>query len=388
MWALLGMLLLSVGSAAGQSAAPKRIVGYFMSWGIYARNYFVTDVAGDKLTHINYAFANISPEGECLLGDPWADVQFPYPGETEGDGLLGNFNQLNLLKAQHPQLQTLISIGGWTWSDRFSDVALTAEARQKFAASCVAFMKTYGFDGLDVDWEYPTGNGEPGNVERPEDPANFILLMAELRKQLDEAGAADGRSYLLTIATSANAAQVEQIDWVAAQESLDWINVMAYDFAGPWSETTGFNAPLYGEQSADTAIQAYLAAGIPADKLVLGVPFYGRGWKEVAAENDGLHQPYGSIPGGTYGEGVFEYEDISKFWVNYMTRQWDEAAQVPWLYSEGTGIMISYDDVESLQIKAAYVNEQGLGGVMFWELSADTPEHTLLSALDETLNGS
>ncbi len=165
--------------AEGES--PQHIIAYFSSWSIYARQYFVTDIAADMLTNINYAFANISDAGECTLGDAWADTQFPYPGEKEGDGVLGNFHQLQLLKEQNPNLQTLISIGGWTWSAKFSDLALTDASRKKFAASCLAFMKQYGFDGLDIDWEYPTGGGNTGNVERAEDPANFILLLTELR---------------------------------------------------------------------------------------------------------------------------------------------------------------------------------------------------------------
>ncbi len=133
--------------AAQDEPAEFRVIGYYTSWSIYDRQYFVTDIAADMLTNINYAFANISDAGECTLGDEWADTQFPYPGEKEGDGLLGNFHQLELLKEQNPNLQTLISIGGWTWSSKFSDVALTEESRKKFATSCVAFMKKYGFVG-------------------------------------------------------------------------------------------------------------------------------------------------------------------------------------------------------------------------------------------------
>lgn len=380
--------------ASTQDSPSQRIIGYFSSWSIYGRAFYVTDIAAGMLTHINYAFANISPAGECVLGDEWADTQYPYPGEKEGDGLLGNFHQLQVLKQTHPHLQTLISVGGWTWSGRFSDLALTEESRRQFARSCVDFMLKYGFDGIDLDWEYPAGGGHPDNVERPEDPANFILLLAEVRRQLDKQGAQDGRHYLLTIAAPAGENQINPIQWKQVQQHLDWINVMAYDFAGSWSTLTDFNAPLYDRQSApegtgrsvDSAIRRYLEAGAEPGKLVLGVPFYGRGWKEVGAENNGLYQPFGAVPSGTWGEGVFEFQDIEKFWSTVMQRYWDDTAKVPWLYFDKTGLMISYDDPESLQMKTDYIQEHELGGVMFWELSADSHQHTLLKALWNGLN--
>lgn len=377
-------IMMSLVAFTQVSDAPRRIVAYYSSWSIYARQYFVTDIPADKITHINYAFANISESGECTLGDPWADSEFPYPGETEGSGLLGNFNQLRLLKERHPHLQTLISVGGWTWSDHFSDVALTDESRQRFAASCVAFMRQYGFDGLDIDWEYPAGGGEPGNVERPEDPANFKRLMDELRRQLDEQGQADGRQYLLTIATGAGNRHLEGIDWEAVHPALDWINIMAYDYSGSWSRQTGFNAPLYLEKgsesggSADAAMRAYREAGVPADKLVLGVPFYGRGWREVAEVNNGLHQLYGAV---SAGGGFYNYRDLVGILIENMPRYWSDEAKVPWLYMPETGLMISYDDPESLTYKVNYVRDNGFGGIMIWELASDDKDATLLRAV-------
>lgn len=389
---LLLCLMLGVAVQAQDETAPKRIVGYYMSWAIYGREYFVSDIPADKMTHINYAFANLSDEGECLIGDSWADIEIAFEGDTEDAPFKGNFNQLNLLKEKNPNLKTLISVGGWTWSRLFSDVAETAETRAKFAASCVKFMKDYGFDGIDVDWEYPTGGGDPTNHERPEDPENFILLMEEMRAQLDVAGEADGTHYLLTIAASARAAG---IDWARVHPFLDWINVMAYDFSGGWSQVTGFNAPLFDSTttppeggSADTSLKAYVEAGVPADKLVLGVPFYGKGWKGVAKDANGLHQaPEGISEQGTWEPGTFDYGDIVENYLPTMTRYRDENAKVPWLYNEETGVMITYDDVESITEKARYVNENGFGGVMFWEVSADTEDALLLSAVWDTLMG-
>jgi chitinase len=353
----------------------------------------VTDIPADKLTHINYAFANVSEDGECTLGDPWGDVEFPYPNDAADAPLKGNFNQLQLLKAAHPGLQTLISVGGWTWSGKFSDVALTPESRARFASSCVAFMKQYEFDGLDIDWEYPTGGGYEGNVERPEDAENFILLLGELRAQLDAQGAQDGRRYLLTIAAGAGPDAWQPLDWSRIHPLLDWINVMTYDMSGSWSEVTGFNAPLYNStddppegMSTDSTLSGILALGVPPDKLVMGVPFYGHGWAGVGSTNNGLHQPYTGMPDGN-AEGSFDYYVLAANYIGTFQRFWDDAAQVPWLYDAKSGVMITYDDPQSLALKASYVREHGLGGLMFWELSGDNNAE-LLTALTDALNAS
>lgn len=388
-------MILGVGMLRAQDDAPNRVVAYYTSWSIYARDYFVTDVPAEMLTHINYAFANISPDGEIVLGDEWADVQYPYPGDPEGTGeTLGNFRQLQLLKERNPDLQTLISVGGWTWSGRFSDVALTEESRATFAQSAVNFITRYGFDGVDLDWEYPTGGGDPGNTERPEDPENFILLLEAVRSALDVQGETDGRHYLLTIAAGAGNRAISGIDWAQAQTYLDFINVMTYDMAGGWSSVTGFNSPLYNSAAAppegtsvDTALQAYLAAGVPADKIVMGVAFYGKGWNRAGATNNGLHQSFTGLPSGTWEAGTFDYSDLAENYVGAegWERFFSESAQVPWLYNAETGTMISYDDPESMTLKAEYVQEHGLGGVMFWELSGDDDDYSLLSALVEGL---
>jgi chitinase len=391
---LLGVLLMTTAApmSAQNDSSALRIIGYFPSWKIYAdAPYLVTDIPADKLTHLNYAFAGISEDGEIALLDEWADTQFPYPNDADDQPLKGNFYQLQLLKEANPHLQTLISIGGWTESDRFSDVAVSEEAREKFAASVVAFVLEYGFDGVDLDWEYPTGGGEPGNVERPEDSENFVLLLAELRAQLNAQEAEDGHHYPLTIALGASRNAYQPLDWERILPSLDWINVMTYDMSGAWSEVTGFNAPLYNSAtsppeggSADTTISGILALGVPPEKLVMGVPFYGKGWIGVASTNDGLHQ---SFTGATEGEGSFDYAVLAADQVETYTRFWSEEAQVPWLYDAASKTMITYDDPKSLTAKAAYVLEHGLGGIMFWELSQDSADSALLTAIWDGLHG-
>ncbi|MFN8527768.1 MAG: glycoside hydrolase family 18 protein [Anaerolineae bacterium] len=377
-------------------APPYRIIGYYPSWGVYARTYMVTDIPTGMLTHINYAFANFHEDGTVLLGDESADTSIIYPGDQTSDpnALRGNFRQLQRMKEADPGLQTLISIGGWNWSARFSDVARTPEVRATFAASAVDFMVRYGFDGVDIDWEYPTGGGHPLNHTDPNDPENFILLLEALRARLDEQGAQDGRHYLLTIATGAGRDKYETLDWSRITQAVDWINLMTYDMAGPASDVTGFAAPLYDSTenppegtSVDTAVQGYLSMGVPPSMINVGVPFYGRGWGEVPAENNGLHQPFGSIPSGTWEPGFFDYVDLAENYVPNYPRFWDETSQSPWLYDPDTGIMITYDDPESIAIKMAYVREHGLGGGMFWDLSGDDTQASLLTAMYEALNG-
>ncbi len=357
-----------------------RVVGYYSSWAIYAPQYDVTQIPAAELTHLNYAFATISDTGECALGDEYADTQYPY-----ADGSSGNFGALVSLKAINPNLRTLISIGGYTWSGRFSDVAATAEARQHFAESCVHFMLDHGFDGLDIDWEFPVGGGAAGNIERPEDGENFVLLLQALREQLSTLSNPQGKPYLLTIAAGNDSAQLA-LDWARIHPLLDWINVMTYDMHGMQDGTTGLNAPLYAnpsqpnKPSIDRSITDLLAFNIPPDKLVLGVPFYGVGWSGVGSVNAGLYQPFTRLADGSLGLGYFDYDGVSSLPSGYAT-YWDEASRAPWLYDPASGTFISFENGDSLTAKAAYVKTHGLGGVMIWELSMDDDDHTLMNAL-------
>jgi chitinase len=376
-------------------AAEPKVVGYFAEWSVYDRNYHVKDIPAARLTHLNYGFAKIV-DGECTVFDPFAALEKEYPG---GKDAKGNFNQLRLLKSRHPHLKTLISVGGWTLSGPFSDVALTAASRAKFAKSCVAFVRKHGFDGVDVDWEYPAGGGLQANKTRPEDTANYTLLLAELRKHLNAAGKDDGKGYLLTIAAPAGPRVIENLELGKLAGIIDWFNLMAYDFHGSWDERTNFNAPLFAAKedparddlsrrlNVDAAVRAYLDAKVPAEKLVLGVPFFGRGWSGVKFANNGLYQPHKGLPKGTWEEGVFDYKDLAKNYAGKFARHWHDGAKVPWLFDLAKGVMISYDDPESMRLKGDYAREKKLGGVMCWELSADDAKGSLLGALREGMIG-
>ncbi len=375
-------------ATASDTPSAPRVIGYYAQWAP-GRKFFVSDIHGDKLTHINYAFGNVTIAGECQLGDPEADVKRVYTaaesvsGESDSsdaNALRGNFNQLLQLKQKYPALQTLISIGGWTWSGNFSSAAESDASRMAFAKSCIdLFLKQYPgvFDGLDIDWEFPVGGGlQPG---RPEDKRNYTLLLAELRSQLDALGAADGKHYLLTIAAPAGAGTAQNLERSEIIKSLDWINLMTYDMHGVWEKVANFNAPLYqarkdpGDASAnvDAAVQGYLDAGVPAEKLVMGVPFYGHGWVGVPDVDNGLYQSATGGAPGLYEVGAFDYKELKDNYFATYTRSWDVEAQVPWLYNPTTGIFIGYDDPESIAAKAGYAKDKRLAGVMIWELSQD-----------------
>lgn len=399
---LAGMGASTAPAVGGRAADPRpqpRIIGYYTSWSVYGRDYHVPDIPAERVTAINYAFANIA-DGRIALGDPYADIDRYYPGDCWDPGCLrGNFHQLQILKATHPHLRTLISVGGWTWSTWFSDVALTPASRAGFAASCVEFVTEYGFDGVDIDWEYPVSGGLPGNVYRPEDRENYTLLLAELRRQLDEAG-----EYLLTIAAPASPFTIDNLEVDAIHPYLDWINVMTYDFHGPWGgdadPVTHFNAPRspasddpLGEPfrssfNVEAAIQAYLDRGVPGEKLHAGLPFYGRGYAQVAPSADGLFQAYAGPCPGTWEPGVLDFWDLEQNYVDrngYIGFRHPEAG-VPWLYHPAARVMISYDDSTSIAEKGRFVREAGLGGAMFWEFSADR-DGVLAASIQAALSG-
>lgn len=376
------------------------LVGYYASWDVYERAMFLARIQTDKLTHINYAFSNISPEGKCVLGDVDADIQRFYGiGDSiDGtpdtiDGTRGNFHQLALLKQKNPNLKVLISVGGWTWSEHFSDAALSAESRLEFVKSCLdLYLVRYAdaFDGVDIDWEYPVGGGlKPG---RPEDKHNFTLLLEEFRRQMDVLQQTTGRKYLLTIAGPASPEAMGRIELSEIHKVLDWINLMAYDFHVTAEPATGFLSPLYGSPrdpdpnsrnflNDNAAVRGYLATGVPAKKIVLGIPFYGRAWQ--GATGDGLFAPAAGPARAKTESGYMDYTELINGPLQNYQRHWDDDAKVPWLFDPASGIFITYDDAESILWKVKYIQENGLGGGMIWELGSDGGK--LLAPLADSL---
>lgn len=429
----------------------RKIVGYYPNWGIYQKNFPVTSIRGDRLNVINYAFlipldrtmpaawnrvvssyrgwtytnyANYlqQPAGTTLsagvgLFDEWADVKADNAAEaltmSPAYRAGSNFAQLQDLKAAYPKLRTMVSIGGWTLSTPFFSIARSAQKRADFAKSAVYVVSKYGFDGIDIDWEYPGGNGlEQSGIGDPSvDGANYVLLLQALRAELNRQTAIDGRTYYLTIAAPGGDVTIANMNPVAIASVVDWINIMSYDFHGGWDSYTGLNAPMVNidptpssaRWSVTQCVDIYLngangTGGVAPGKIVLGAPMYGRGWNNVqpGPNGNGLGQPgaEGTSPGlgetefpynSLFTSGVLSYNNGAFVGAAGFTRYWDTVAQVPYLYSSSAKKFITYDDPQSIGIKMNFANQKGLGGVMFWELSEDTtaPGTSLMDSMYE-----
>ena len=332
-----------------------RIVGYVMG----SRGKDFTTINATKLTHLNYAFASI------INGE----IAFRFRSPEQEQRVKQNLNKLTDLRKINPDLKILISVGGWGNCAGFSDAALTPETRLAFAKSGVKFIGEYGFDGIDLDWEYPGQIGENEKF-RPEDKENFTLMLKALRDEFTKTGT----HYLLTIATGADEEYFRWTNLGEAQQYLDFINIMSYDFYSGLSTISGHHSNLSktdipGSANISTviAVERHTKLGVPAEKLVVGVPFYGRYWRGVPETNHGLYQK-----GSTTG-AYKVYSDITSNYLNKntFTRYWDPAAKAPYLYSKDSAMVITYDDPESLSVKTDYIRTKHLGGVMFWEYYAD-----------------
>jgi chitinase len=359
-------LVASRTSVANASPLPV-ITGYVFPDGAALKP---GQIDAGAMTRINYAFANIE-DGNVVLG---------YPQDE------ANLKLLATLRRQNPGLQILLSIGGWSWSAHFSDAALTEQSREAFVESAVGLVERYGLDGLDIDWEYPDQPGA-GNVHRSEDTQNFTLLMKELRGRLNTAEKTLHRRLYVTIAAGASDEYLQKTQIDKVQSYLDAVNLMAYDYYMPGEDhITGNTTPLYAlpgdpkHVSADASIRAYEKAGVPAAKIVLGVPFFGRAWHNVSARNHGLFQP-----GRGGADASIPYDQIAGTMLGHgFERYWSRAASAPYLYNPDQRVFVSYEDPQSLAAKCRYVLENKLAGIMFWDYSDDS-SGALLRAVDRNL---
>lgn len=408
---LAAAVVATVGAAApaGAHNRDKPIqVGYFTQWGIYGRQFNVKDLdtsgAAARLTHVNYAFANVNEQGRCFQStapgqsDPWADYQRPVPaelsvdgvGDTWGEPLNGNFGQLLKLKQKHPHLKVLLSIGGWTWSTYFSNAALP-ENRAAFVESCLdIFIKgnlpvldggsggpgaAFGvFDGIDLDWEWPNFEGEPGNVIRPEDRVNFTGMLAEFRKQLNALGRANGKHYELTAFLPANAATMDAgYEGKKIFKYLDFATVQGYDFHGTWESVTNQQSALF---ELKQVVRDWLARGAPKRKIVAGIPYYGRGWTGVEGGGDGFLQPAAGPAPATWEAGYEDYKVLKT--LGYPVYR-DLRGGHAWLFNGTT--FWTYDDPLVVLQKSLWLRKEGLGGAMVWSLDGDDTNATLTKTI-------
>ncbi len=347
------------------------IVGYIFTGG---EDIDPDAIAADKLTHINYAFSRIV-DGRVVEG---------FANDEE------NYKKLHTLKAVNPKLRILSSVGGWTWSDTFSDMASTEEGRDLFVTSAVQFIQKHRLDGIDIDWEYP-GLPGAGNTYRPEDGSNFTLLLSALRNKLDELQKQAGRPLIMTIASGGFRDFIAKSDIGNWHRYLTFINIMAYDFhVANDNNKTGHHAGLFlnpldpSALSADSAVRLHIEAGVPRHKIVLGVPFYGRSWMQVSATDNGLFQ-HGRINRHDYGGDSFENISSNLLDDPEYKRYWDPHAQVPYLWNDAKQVFISYEDETSVTRKAQYVREEKLRGMMFWAYHND-PQGRLLNIMRKVLS--
>ena len=355
---LTGILFDGTEAADTYSPPEHTVVGYYAGWSFY-QGFQAEDLPAHLLTHINYAFAAIDPDTGTLILD--------NPGQDEK-----NFAALRRLRSEYPHLKLMLSVGGWDYSAHFSSMASTAAGRSAFAQSCVELLTTYDLDGIDLDWEYPVSGGAAGTAHRPQDKRNFTLLLQALRQRLDRQEKRDGKRYELSIAGAAGTWYLNNIQTDAVAETVDHIFLMAYDLHGPWDSYADFNAPLYTpsgqaphyQNSVSDSVEAYLERGIPAEKLVLGLPLYGYRYEGVTGGVDGLFGSFTSARSVPYDTLVASYLSDPAY-----RQLWHDEARVPYLW--GKDSFLSYEDPQSMAEKAALADELGLRGIGFWELSQD-----------------
>lgn len=464
---------------------PRRVIGYFTSWRNGANgqpSYLVDDIPWDKITHINYAFAHVDADNKISIGDPNSannpatNMEWPGTSGAELDPSLpykGHFNLLTKYKKQYPDVKTLISVGGWAETGGYFDetgrvasggfYSMTTNADgsvnlsgiNAFTESVVTFIKKYGFDGVDIDYEYPSSMSDSGhpddfdfsNPRRAALYGSYVVLMKSLREALDKAGQTDNQHYMLTIASPSSGYLLRGMETFDAVKYLDYVNIMSYDLHGAWNSHVGPNAALFdtGEDSelaawdvygtaefegigylnTDWAVR-YFRGALSAGRINIGIPYYTRGFRDVSGGTNGLWgqaalPDQGSCPNGTgegdknsCGNGAVGIDNLwhdiendnevaagsNPLWhvknladgksgsyisaygltpdtdptdklVGNYQYHYEAVAVAPWLWNDEKKVFLSIEDEVSMATKVDYVINNGLGGVMFWELAGD-----------------
>lgn len=412
--------------AAQNSGRAKILGGYFEEWSIYYAGYNIANLqqngVANKLTHLLYAFANVTttPSPACAIADTWADYQTPYLPSVSGVAyagpLYGNFAAIQQLKQLHPALKVLMSIGGASAANTaaFVSAASTAAGRQAFAASCIDMFVSGNiapgitapglFDGFNIDWEFPTAA----------DTKNFTALLAEFHTQLQALAATTGKHYVMSFEGPAGSQNYVNIDLKKAAEQVDFITIDGYDYAGSWDTQTNDASPLldskqdplYGQGlDIDATVNAYLAAGVPPYKYTMGLPLYGAGWSGVPKKNHGLYQnSTGPSPvlwsngtglcpdlsGNTAGcdtlltPGLATYSTLSNLTANGYTSYYDPKRVAVSLYDSTAGTFYTFDDPATALLKMLYIEVKvpgGLGGAYVWALKDDDANGTMVKTM-------
>ncbi|MGL4735848.1 MAG: glycosyl hydrolase family 18 protein, partial [Cellulosilyticaceae bacterium] len=414
-----------------KSVEQKRNVMYYGDWSVWGGqgNFYPQDIPADQLTHLNFAFLDFDSEGNLIFTDKDAATGNPLgqAGVTWGDVNAGILPALVELRAQNPNLKIGVSIGGWSKSGDFSEVAANPAKRARFVENVMKFVEYTNMDFVDIDWEYPASVRQPDLVDnkndegtphsRPEDKENYILLLQDLRDALNQKEIELGKTYELSVALPASRDKLaDGVDIQKMFEIIDFGNLMTYDMRGAFDPISGHQTPLYPNSndpyidrgySIDQVVDYMITQGAPAEKLVVGAAYYTRGWEQVSggtdAANPGLfgeaaivgkdadqtpsrgannELPVANGDGGRRG-GVWSYRNLDRLKGTYagLKEYWDDEAKAPYLYSAQTVAFFTYDNVRSVTEKANYVNANDLGGVIAWMASNDAP--TTSSKRDE-----
>src|ERR1700734_2209801 len=427
--ALLTLLALaaSISPSYAQNHNQGKILGgYFEEWSIYYAGYNIANLqqngVADKLTHLFYAFGNITttPAPACAIADTWADYQSPYLPSVNGTAypgpLYGNFAAIQQLKGLHPHLKVLMSLGGASATNTaaFVTAASTAAGRQSLAASCIdmfingniaAGVTAPGlFDGVKIDWEFPTAT----------DTQHFTALLKEFRTQLDVLSKTTGKKYILSFDGPAGSQNYVNIDLAKAAEQVDFITIDGYNYSGSWVTQTNeasplFDSrqdPLYGQDlDIDDTVNAYLKAGVPPYKYTMGLPLYAAGWTGASNVNHGLYQnSTGPSPvllangtgvctdlsGNTPGcdtlltPGLLTYSTLSTLTSNGYSKYYDPRRIAVSLYDPTGGTFYTYDDPITAALKMIYINFKvpgGLGGAYVWAVKNDDANGTMVKTM-------
>lgn len=357
--------------------AGEYVIAYYPSWAQYEKDSLqAEDIDASKLTHLHYAFAETTADYAPFARDI---------AEHEE-----NLRKLAGLRQQNPALKLVLSVGGADGDKYFAEMCASEEGLRIFTEGCLDFLRTYDFDGIDLDWEFPRTASET---------EGFTRLVLCLRYYMDALGKETGKHYTLSLAGAAESGTLHGIDYEAVEPFLDYVFIMGYNLYGPWNDTAGFNAPMYapGEQEAADAkkasgqgmyyslnsiVKTYLNSGVPGEKLVLGLPFYGYALPVVEAGGTGFGQ---AIDKSSTADTYMDCRVIFEHYLDHpaYTEGWDETAQSPYL--SGNNKFISYEDERSIAAKCALVGEYGLAGAGFWELSQDTDDFRLLNVMYEAM---
>lgn len=347
---------------------------YFANWSVYARKHFVQDLPAEHLTHVFYAFIGMDTNtGKVKFTDEWCDIQMPLDSINGNGNVTGSLQQLYQLKQRNRKLKVIMSIGGWGTSDSFTAIMGDASKARNFLLSSIAMVKEYGFDGIDIDWEYPRNKTEARQL---------VKLLYQLRVELHSFSP----SMVLTFAAPGGDDNIQILDLKQMDQYLSFWNVMCYDFNGSgWSSKTGYHSNLFGSNGDNNLncadiIGKYTKSGIPSNKLMLGMPLYARTFELSNASNPGIGQPFTRAG----GEGTADYKklatDIEKF---------DSRKVSAYSYNPSNGKWSGYDNPQSARIKAQWSKLSNLAGGFWWDSAGDeiSNERSLVKNYVDQLGG-